>query len=76
MSAKKSLHSNIGVPAKDQSVKGDLEITSAGSSQVLTEKVECNKTYNLRRKNRIQDMGSASLLDSSEPGLKPYYCCP
>ncbi|KAL9324266.1 hypothetical protein ACSQ67_009123 [Phaseolus vulgaris] len=70
MSAKKSLHSNIGVPAKDQSVKGDLEITSAGSSQVLTEKVECNKTYNLRRKNRIQDMGSASLLDSSEPGEK------
>jgi len=75
MGAKKTPRPNIGVPAKDNSPKGDIEVTSTSSSQeVLT--VDCNKRYNLREKKKTQDMGSASLLDSTEPGLKPYSCCP
>ena len=33
------------VSVKNYSLKSDLEITSAGSSHVLTEKIECNKTW-------------------------------
>jgi len=76
MGAKRAPRPNIGVPAKDNSPKGDIEVTSTSSSQeVLTDTVDCNKRYNLREKKKTRDMGSASLLDSTEPGLKPYYCC-
>jgi len=70
MGAKKSLPPKIGVPAKDDSPKSEIEVTSSSSSQVLTDTAESNKKYHLREKKTTGDMGSASLLDdSTEPGL-------
>jgi len=50
---------------KDNSQKGDIEVTSTSSSQVRIDTVDCNERYHLREKKNTGDMGWASFQDST-----------
>ncbi|RDY07106.1 DNA (cytosine-5)-methyltransferase 1, partial [Mucuna pruriens] len=72
MGAKKSPPPKICVPANDNGPKTHPpQITSTDASQIHKRTLSSKNTRVFRKRKTIQDMGSASLLDSSSPASKP-----